>query len=294
MTCPMRSGRGWSRCCPGAGGRAGCGTITGRWSTGSCSGPGPGARGGTCPASTAPGRPCTGGTDGTWDKILGRVRRGRGRGLVAQRGFHGAPGAPARCGAAPGTAGRAGKKGPDRMTRIRSAPARTWILAAPAMAGMSRPRPLLSQIRIVRPGPGRPSTRPGAPLADKAYSPAATRDWLRRHQIRAVIPERQEQMTHRTAARLRRRPVQGPLHPGAVLQQAQAIPRRRHPVRQAAADLRGHHRRRVDPDLAPRPSPMNHETGPSDHGTQGAARVRPSAGRSACCPADAANARTWS
>jgi len=59
--------------------------------------------------------------------------------------------------------------------------------------------PLLDQIRIARRGPGRPRTRPGVLLADKAYSSAATRGWLRRHRIRAVIPERADQEKHRKA-----------------------------------------------------------------------------------------------
>jgi len=59
--------------------------------------------------------------------------------------------------------------------------------------------PLLNQIRVARRGRGRPRTRPGTLLADKAYSSAATRDWLRHHQIRAVIPERDDQKKHRKA-----------------------------------------------------------------------------------------------
>ena len=40
--------------------------------------------------------------------------------------------------------------------------------------------------------------RPGAVAGDKGYSFRALRVWLRRHRIRAVIPERADQVRHRT------------------------------------------------------------------------------------------------
>ena len=45
--------------------------------------------------------------------------------------------------------------------------------------------PLLNQVRIARRGKGRPRTRPGAAMADKAYSSAANRAYLRRRGIQA-------------------------------------------------------------------------------------------------------------
>jgi hypothetical protein len=39
--------------------------------------------------------------------------------------------------------------------------------------------PLLNQVPIARRGKGRPRTRPGTAMADKAYSSAANRAWLR-------------------------------------------------------------------------------------------------------------------
>ena len=48
---------------------------------------------------------------------------------------------------------------------------------------------LMATLRIGRAGPGRPRTRPGRVLGDKAYSSAAIRAHLRRRGIKATIPE---------------------------------------------------------------------------------------------------------
>jgi transposase len=53
--------------------------------------------------------------------------------------------------------------------------------------------PLMSQLRITRRGPGRPRTRPGRVLADKAYSSTAIRASLRRRDIKTTIPEPADQ-----------------------------------------------------------------------------------------------------
>jgi transposase len=58
---------------------------------------------------------------------------------------------------------------------------------------------LVTGIRIGRRGPGRPRTRPGRVLADKAYSTRAIRADLRRRRIRAVIPEPADQVRNRAA-----------------------------------------------------------------------------------------------
>lgn len=57
--------------------------------------------------------------------------------------------------------------------------------------------PLLNQVRIARRGKGRPRTRPGRAMADKAYSSAANRAYLRRRGIQAVIPVKDDQKKHR-------------------------------------------------------------------------------------------------
>ena len=55
----------------------------------------------------------------------------------------------------------------------------------------------MAGIRIRRRGPGRPRTRPGRVLGDKAYSSRAIRSYLRRRRIIATIPEPADQARNR-------------------------------------------------------------------------------------------------
>ena len=55
----------------------------------------------------------------------------------------------------------------------------------------------MEAVRVRRRGLGRPRTRPGAALADKAYSSAANRAYLRKCGIKAVIPVKEDQKKHR-------------------------------------------------------------------------------------------------
>ena len=55
----------------------------------------------------------------------------------------------------------------------------------------------MDQVRIARRGKGRPRTRPGRAMADKAYSSAANRAYLRKRGIQAVIPVKEDQKKHR-------------------------------------------------------------------------------------------------
>lgn len=57
--------------------------------------------------------------------------------------------------------------------------------------------PLMDQLKIARRCPGRPRTRPGRVLGDKAYSSAAIRAHLRRRGIKATIPEPADQARNR-------------------------------------------------------------------------------------------------
>ena len=57
--------------------------------------------------------------------------------------------------------------------------------------------PLMARLKIARPGPGRPRTRPGRILGDKAYSSTAIRSRLRRSRIKATIPEPADQVGNR-------------------------------------------------------------------------------------------------
>ena len=56
---------------------------------------------------------------------------------------------------------------------------------------------LLAEIRVPRLGGGRPRTRPDAVLADRAYGSRANREHLRSRRIRAVIPEKKDQIAAR-------------------------------------------------------------------------------------------------
>jgi transposase len=57
---------------------------------------------------------------------------------------------------------------------------------------------VLTGIRVpLRRGPGRPRTRPGRVLADKAYSSRGNRAYLRRRGIAATIPIKTDQQQHR-------------------------------------------------------------------------------------------------
>lgn len=56
---------------------------------------------------------------------------------------------------------------------------------------------VMNRIHVLRAGPGRPRTRPDQVSADRAYSSRAIRTHLRQCGIKAVIPERRDQIAHR-------------------------------------------------------------------------------------------------
>ena len=56
--------------------------------------------------------------------------------------------------------------------------------------------PVLDKLRVRGPA-GRPSTRPDAVAGDKAYSSRGNRAYLRRRNIKAVIPEKKDQTANR-------------------------------------------------------------------------------------------------
>ncbi len=56
---------------------------------------------------------------------------------------------------------------------------------------------VLADIRVERPGPGRPRVRPDHVIADKGYSSKAIRVDLRRRGIGHTIPERADQQANR-------------------------------------------------------------------------------------------------
>jgi transposase len=57
--------------------------------------------------------------------------------------------------------------------------------------------PLMGRLKIARRGRGRPRTRPGRVLGDKAYSSRAIRAHLRRRKIKAAIPQPADQVQDR-------------------------------------------------------------------------------------------------
>jgi transposase len=59
--------------------------------------------------------------------------------------------------------------------------------------------PVLDRICVPRLGGGRPRTRPARALADKAYTSAANRAYLRRRKIKATIPSKADQDANRRA-----------------------------------------------------------------------------------------------
>ena len=56
---------------------------------------------------------------------------------------------------------------------------------------------VMGQIRVPRPGGGRPRTRPDVLIGGKGYSSKKIRRYLRRRRITAVIPERTDQQAGR-------------------------------------------------------------------------------------------------
>jgi transposase len=58
-------------------------------------------------------------------------------------------------------------------------------------------QPVLERISVPRPGRGRPRTRPGRVLADKAYGSRGNRAYLRRRGIRCTIPDKTDQVRNR-------------------------------------------------------------------------------------------------
>ncbi|MFF9691096.1 IS5 family transposase [Streptomyces sp. NPDC014623] len=70
------------------------------------------------------------------------------------------------------------------------------LLTAGQAADSSQFIPVLNQMRVRLPV-GRPRTRPDAVAGDKAYSSRANRAHLRKCRIRAVIPEKKDQLANR-------------------------------------------------------------------------------------------------
>nr|BFE80681.1 hypothetical protein GCM10020093_032820 [Planobispora longispora] len=118
------------------------------------------------------------------------------------------------------------------------------VLTAGQRGDSPRFTTVVGGIRVPRLGGGPARTRPDRIVADKAYTSAANRAYLRRHGIKATIPSKADQDANRRAkgsrgGRPRLRP--GDLHPaprgGVRHQPAQASPRCCHAIRQARRTL---------------------------------------------------------
>ena len=143
--------------------------------------------------------------------------------------------------------------------------------------------PLMGQLKVARRGPGRPRTRPGRVLGDKAYSSTAIRAHLRSRGIKATIPEPADQVKNRL--KRGRRGGRPPAFDAAAYKQRNTVERAFCQLRQYRAvatryDKRDYvlarnHRHGLDPDLAP-PSRfmswgLDHQPGPAP--SQGAWRA---------------------
>ncbi|MGP3637679.1 transposase [Streptomyces sp. 24-1644] len=118
-----------------------------------------------------------------------------------------------------------------------------FVLTAGQAADSPQFIPVLEKVRVRLPV-GRPRTRPGAVAGDKAYSSRGNRRYLRKRNIKAVIPEegpgrkpQEEGLTRRPVHQPRRRPLQGTEHRRTPDQQAESLARHRHPLRQVARKL---------------------------------------------------------
>ncbi|GAA3168729.1 hypothetical protein GCM10017688_16690 [Streptomyces ramulosus] len=72
----------------------------------------------------------------------------------------------------------------------------SFVLIAGQAADSPQFISVLKKIRVRMPA-GRPRTRPGAVAADKGYSSRGNRSYVRKRNIKAVIPEKKDQVAHR-------------------------------------------------------------------------------------------------
>ncbi len=198
----------------------------GSCSTGSAGGSGPARPGGTFRRITARGSrftpvpPLAAGRhlEAGAVRAAGPRRRGRARDLGRLGGLGCRPGPPARRRARKNSAAQqeppGGEGAPEpadhALGRSRGGLTTKFHLAAEqgqkplaviVTAGQRGDSPqftvVLEEIRVPRPGGGRPQTTPDRVLADKAYGARANRACLRRRHIRATIPQQADHAAHR-------------------------------------------------------------------------------------------------
>ena len=110
---------------------------------------------------------------------------------VLTQGIHAAPQSPEDVAGRPRRASLCARWAADRRRRPLA-----FVLTPGQAADSPRFEAVLERVRVRRPV-GRPRTRPEAVAADKAYSSRANRAYLRRRRIKAVIPEKADQIAHR-------------------------------------------------------------------------------------------------
>lgn len=71
------------------------------------------------------------------------------------------------------------------------------VITAGQRGGSPQFEPVLKKIRVARPGPGRPRTRPDRVRADKAYASRKNRAYLRGRGIRCTIPDKADHVRNR-------------------------------------------------------------------------------------------------
>ncbi len=222
----MWSGRCWSRCCQRIRLAVVGGGITARWCRASCFGSVLASRGGTYRSGSAPGRRCTNANvGGRWTVPGGGSARFCVSTAMSKKARTGpsvwirppcgristqlAPGMRRRPTIRKGEAARDEKGGREALGRSRGG-----LTTKPHLAADRRCRPItrhttpgqradctgfeqvMAGIPIPRPV-GRPRTRPGHVLADKAHSSKAIRTHLRRWGITATIPIKADQAANR-------------------------------------------------------------------------------------------------
>ncbi|MHC3391069.1 IS5 family transposase [Streptomyces lavendulocolor] len=78
-----------------------------------------------------------------------------------------------------------------------------FVVTAGNRNDCTQAKTVIGRIRVARPRPGRPRTRPDHIVADKGYSDRSFRAYLRQRGIKATIPERVDQLAGRKRRRER-------------------------------------------------------------------------------------------
>ena len=168
--------------------------------------------------------------------------------MDAGSGFPYRTGTSARGGCATLAGGPVPHRGLYRMTRFSP----TSMIEKPwGVRGVGRPRRSTSRLTAAA-GPSPESSGVLQPSHPQQPAPPG-HPGVHPRACRPTSPSRPARPTRRPATHLRRRDLQAAQRRGALYQQAQATPGRRHPLRQARVHVPGSRGRSIHQDLAPRP-----------------------------------------